>query len=934
VPGDLAASELLHRINSLDEDEQMPPRSTKKQLSASQKETLRRWIAGGAPYDAHWAFVKPATVTAPALRAGAVNPIDGFVRLRLASEDLAHAPEADRATLLRRVSFDLIGLPPTIEELDAFRNDSAPDAYEKVVDRLMAQPAYGERWARPWLDLARYADTNGYEKDRERSIWPWRDWVIRALNADMPFDQFTVEQLAGDLLPNPTPEQIVATGFHRNTMLNEEGGIDPLEFRFHAMTDRMRTTGRTWLGLTIECAQCHTHKFDPITHREYYQLFAFLNNADEPDFNLPDSGAAAQRRANEERSAKLLAGLAEAWPIDAASPDGRPADVRRAEAVEKKFAAWLDQERTRNIVWIPLAPAEAKSNLPLLTVLPDRSVLASGDISKSDTYLLTFRAVPPGVTALRLEALPDERLPKAGPGLAYYEGPKGDFFMGEIIVEADGVPLKFSRASESHAKNAMGAAPATAALAMDGDPQTGWSASGREGERSEAVFQIPAPLSPHELRVKMLFGRHYPASLGRFRLSITTDSRAATARDLPEEIVRLLAIPDAQLTGAERAKLRERFLLSARELASASAEITRLRKAPPPVTSLVFRERPAENPRRTFMHNRGEYLEPTVSVEPNVPAILPSLPATGRRDRLALARWLVAPDNPLTARVVVNRAWATFFGRGLVKTVDDFGYQGESPSHPELLDWLAVELVKQGWSMKKLHRLIVTSATYRQSSRVTPELLARDPENRLLARGPRTRLEAEMLRDAALRIGGLLHEKIGGPSVRPPQPEGVTEVAYGGAKWQASTGPDRYRRSLYTFSKRTAPFALFTTFDAPSGETCVAQRETSNTPLQALTTLNDVVFVEAAQACGRWIAQQPGDDLARINLLFRRVFSREPVEHELALATQFVAKQRERFLAGELDPGVIAGKGAAAEQALWSVLARALLNTDEALTKG
>lgn len=937
VPGDLAKSELLHRINSTDEDEQMPPPSTKKQLSAAQKETLRRWIAAGASYDAHWAFVKPTLVTPPKLpnqQLAIANPIDAFVRARLASEDLAPAPETDRATLIRRVSFDLIGLPPTPEELDAFRNDPAPDAYEKVVDRLLASPAYGERWARKWLDLSRYADTNGYEKDRERNIWPWRDWVIRALNSDLPFDQFTIEQLAGDLLPNATPDQIVATGFHRNTMLNEEGGIDPLEFRFHAMTDRMRTTGRTWLGLTIECAQCHTHKFDPITHREYYQFFAFLNNADEPDFDLPDPAAAAQQRANEQRAAKLLAELPNAWPLEEGTADGRPGEVRRREAVEKRFAEWLTRERARNITWTPLQPVAAKSNLPLLTVQRDGSVLASGDISKSDTYELTFRNAPRGVTAVRLEALPDERLPKHGPGLAYYEGPKGDFFMGEITLHADGAPVKFSQATESYAKNAMGGTPATAALAIDGDPQTGWSTSGREGEASEAVFQLAAPLSADELRFKMLFGRHYACSLGRFRISVTTDPRAAAAREIPEEIARLLAVPDTRLTAGERLKLREHFLLTAPELASATAEIKKLRKAAGRPTSLVFRERPAENPRPTFIHNRGEFLEPKERVEPGVPAILNPLPPGVRHDRLALARWLVAPENPLTARVTVNRAWMAFFGRGIVKTVDDFGYQGESPSHPELLDWLALEFVRQGWSMKKLHRMIVTSATYRQSSRTTPAVLARDPENRLLARGPRHRLEAEMIRDAALRIAGLLHEKIGGPSVRPPQPDGVTEVAYGGGKWNASTGPDRYRRSLYTFSKRTAPFALFTTFDAPSGDTCIAQRETSDTPLQALTTLNDVVFVEAAQAFGKMIAAQPGDDAARISALFRRAFSREPHDHERALAVRFLARQRERFSTKELDAVAVAGKDAAAESAAWTALARALFNTDEALTKG
>ena len=1125
VPGKPDASELLTRINSTDEDEHMPPPATKKELTAEQKDVLKRWIESGAKYDPHWAFVKPARPALPAIQNSKFkiqNPIDAFVLARLEKEKLAPSPEADPETLCRRMYFDLIGLPPTPEEVDAFVSEyhspitdhqSPAAAIEALADRLLSSPRYGERWARKWLDLARYADTNGYEKDRERSIWPWRDWVINALNADEPFDQFTIEQIAGDLLPNATAQQIVATGFHRNTMLNEEGGIDPLEFRFHAMTDRLRTTGKTWLGLTIECAQCHTHKFDPITHREYYQLFAFLNNADEPDFDLPDADAGARQKANEERAAKLLADLETNWPldevrwdapkpagIDAASgekpkllddgsalfaglgPDkdvytitfdsdlanvdrvrletladpalpsggpgrvahgnfvlteitvtaaprnapqqiapvklvraeadaaqnlfpaslaidgnsatgwavnlqsgnwnvnhtatfgfekpvsfpggtrftvrleqnyggqhtiGRPrlsvgtpageahsTEVRRREIVEKKFAEWLLRERTRAVAWTPLRAVEAKSNSPLLTVLPDDSILASGDITKSDTYELKFRNLPRGVTALRLEAMPDERLPHHGPGLAFYEGPKGDFFMGEFQASADGQPVKFSRATESYSRNAMGGTPATAALAIDGDPQTGWNASGHEGEASEAVFQIGAPLTAGELSVKMMFGRHYACSLGRFRISATTDARPADAREMPDEIARLLAAPDASLTAAQRAKLRGQFLLTAPELASAAQEIKRLRGPQAFTTSLILRERPPENPRPTHIHNRGEYLQPTERVEPGVLSVLNPLPAAPR-DRLAFARWLVSPENPLTARVTVNRAWAAFFGRGIVKTVDDFGYQGDSPTHPELLDWLAIEFVKQGWSMKKLHRLIVTSATYRQSSRTTPEMLARDPQNTLLARGPRVRLDAEMIRDAALRISGLLTEKLGGPSVRPPQPASVTEVAYGGAAWNASTGPDRYRRSLYTFSKRTAPFAMYAIFDGPAGDTCITRRDVSDTPLQALTVLNDIVFIEAAQAIGKTFAALPGDDATRIADLFRRCFSRPPRDDERAPLAQFLQTQRERFQKNELDPAPLAGQGDhAAERAAWTALARALFNTDEAVTKG
>ncbi len=689
VPGNPAGSELVKRIFSTDEEEVMPPPSTKNHLTPAEKDTLKRWIAAGAEYKQHWAFVPPAQAPLPVVRQTSWprNAMDHFVLARLEKEGLAPSAAANRYTLARRVYLDLIGLPPTPEEADAFVQDGSAHAYEKLVDGLLASPRYGERWGRRWMDLARYADSNGYEKDRQRTIWPWRDWVVNALNADLPFDQFTIEQIAGDMLPKATVDQIIATGFHRNTMLNEEGGIDPLEFRFHAMTDRVLTTGATWLGLTVGCAQCHTHKYDPIPHREYYQMMAFLDNADEPDLDLPKPGSEKQHRANLERAAKLLADLPNRFPLESnvwhapkpvsveaasgekarllddgsalfagESPDkdsytlvidtdlaginalrlealtddalpskgpgrvkhgnfvlteisvtaapknspgqaqpvklvgasadaeqkefpvansfdgkagtgwavdaegrklnsthtatftfdqpvdiaggarfvvrldqqyggqhtiGRPRlsfgapvagtrllEVRRKDALEKKFTEWLDRERARGVRWTPLRPHEAKSNMPLLSVQPDDSVFASGDITKSDTYELKFRTDLRGITAVRLEALPDDRLPRHGPGMAYYEGPKGDFFMGEFQLSADARPLKFARATESYAKNGFGSS-ASATLATDGDPQTGWSTSGREGERHEAVFVLAEPLArAGELQLKMMFGRH------------------------------------------------------------------------------------------------------------------------------------------------------------------------------------------------------------------------------------------------------------------------------------------------------------------------------------------------------------------------------------------------------------------------------------------
>ena len=984
VPGKPDQSELVARIFSNDEDELMPPPSAKRALSPEQKDTLRRWVSAGAEYQQHWAFVRPKQIAVPTIadfglllsdwkkrepaRAAAIsnqqsaisnwprNAIDAFVLRRLLAANLTPSPEADAATLCRRLYLDLTGIPPTPAEQDDFLKSAIRNpqsAIESLADKLLASPHYGERWARRWLDLARYADTNGYEKDRPRSIWPYRDWVINALNADKPFDQFTIEQIAGDMLPpvvgspEATLDQKIATGFHRNTMLNEEGGIDPNEFRYHAMTDRVATTGVTWLGLTLGCAQCHTHKFDPITHREYFQIMAFMDNADEPDVDIPQPGAEEQRKKNAALAEKLIAGLPEKWAAKpagksvaqtpAASPDSKP--VQRP-TLDEIFSEWLARERARTVQWTALRPASAKSNLPLLTVQPDASVFASGDISKADTYELHFHDVPAGVTAVQLEALPDPRLPAHGPGMTFYEGPKGDFFIGEFQLSADGQPVKFAHATESYSKNNFGKNPATAALMLDGDPQTGWSTADRMGERHTAVFTLPSPTpAARDWTLKLVMGRHYACSIGRFRISITTDARPAVARDLPEEMDALLALPDTKLTAAQHARLREEFLLSLPELADEAARIRALRKPPQPSITLGLRERPAENPRPTFMHNRGEYLQPTDPVTPGIPAFLNPLAAGAKRDRLAFARWLVSPENPLTARVTVNRQWAAFFGRGLVKTTEDFGYQGETPTHPELLDWLAVEFVKQGWSLKKLHRLIVTSATYRQKSEVrsqrsenspdatlTSDLrpLTSDPDNRLLSRFPRVRLDAEIIRDAALAASGLLTDKLGGPSVYPPQPDGVTEAAYGATKWNASDGADRHRRSLYTFSKRTAPFALYNTFDGPTGEACIARRDVSNTPLQALALLNDIVFTEAAQALGKILAERKSGDAEKLDDAFRRIVCRGPSPDERATLLRFLETQRER----------LARAKPSADAAAWTALVRALFSLDEVVTKG
>ena len=958
VPGHADASELVARITSDDADLVMPPPHTKVSLAAAEKQVLIDWIEAGAEYAPHWAFVKPKSPQPPAV-ANAAWPrtaIDRFVLARLEAEGLTPAPAADRATLCRRVHLDLIGLPPSPEVLAEFLADTSPDAYERLVDRLLASPRYGERWARKWLDLARYADTNGYEKDRPRTIWPWRDWVIRSLNDDMPFDAFTIRQIAGDMLPEPSVDDIIATGFHRNTMLNEEGGIDPLEFRYLAVVDRVGTTGTTWLGLTTACAQCHTHKYDPLTHTDYFSLFALLNNADEPEWIIP--GPERSRRLAETRARieSLWRALPGHWPaadpqatqLAGSSEPGAAAGgaARRQLGLAERFDRWRREEQAKAVDWHVVRPDALESTMPHLRVLDDGSVLASGDQTKSDAYTISLPRVDMPVRAIRLEVLPHESLPAWGPGLCAYEGPRGDFFLSELEVRVppQATRIEVARASESfggaaaHGKGVSGAA-----AAVDGVMSSGWSTNGRQGRAEAAVFELAEPIPAGEpIVVTLRFERHFACPLGRFRLSLS-DAEGAEARGHTAEVEAALVKPAAARTAAEREAILRRFLATAPEVSDRVQEIERLEASlRGGLSTLVMQERPADNPRPTHRHHRGEFTQPEEAVSPAVPAFLPQLPADAPADRLALAKWLVSPDNPLTARVTVNRHWQAFFGRGIVKTVEDFGYQGEMPSHPALLDWLAVAFMTPadegglGWSFKRLHRLIVTSSTYRQASAVSDRLAERDPENRLLARGPRVRLEAEVIRDSLLAAAGLLSDKMYGPGVRPPQPAGVTEVAFGKPKWKPSGGEDRHRRGIYTFRKRTAPFAFTATFDGPSGEACVARREVSNSPLQALTLLNDPMFIEIARALGAVAIDAAADDAGRLEALAVRLFSRPLGEEEIGLFAAYLDSQRERLAAGELDAARLAGgtpDESLRERAAWMLVARAMMNLDETIVK-
>ena len=930
VPGKPDESEVIKRIFSSDEDEVMPPPHTKTLLPEAAKAVLKAWIADGAPYEQHWAYVPPKQASPP--KPG-LHAIDAFVRDRLDREGLKPSAEADRYTLVRRVYLDLIGLPPTPAEADAFVNDKAPDAYERLVDTLLASRQYGERWARRWLDLARYADTNGFEKDRPRSIWPYRDWVVKALNDDMPFDQFSIKQLAGDMPPDPTPEDIVATGFHRNTMLNEEGGIDPNEYRFYAMVDRVAVTGTTWMGLTMNCCQCHTHKYDPILHTDYYSTMALLNNASEPTYYIPTPEIEAQQKAHAEAIARLEAGLASKYPGGNA-------------AMKRRFAGWIEGESKQASNWQIIRPTVMKTTMPHLEQQADGFILGSGDISKSDVYDLSFKAPIKSVTAIKLEVASHPSLPNDGPGLTNYEGPLGGFFLSELQAFQNGQRVKLTKAEATNeeeedkindagttaaqkqkaaARKAGGKKTNNAMASLDGEMSSGWQVLGGYGQYHAAVFHFEKPVDlTNGFDLKMLFEKHFACPLGHFRLSVTTSDHA-TATGHPFDVENALAkerdVPGPSLSGLGNpgSLLLQLFLETAPEMKQAAAPLLAARRQlPRGQATLAMQERPASNTRPTFLHHRGEYLQPKETVLPAVPAFLPQLPKDAPANRLTFAKWLFSPENPLTARVTVNRQWQAFFGRGFVKSLEDFGYQSDPPSHPELLDWLAVEFVKQGWSMKKLHRLIVTSATYKQSSRITPELAQRDPDNILLARASRFRLDAEIIRDSALQAAGVLSPKMGGPGVYPPQPASVTsEGTYGKIEWKTSEGEDHFRRSLYTFTKRTAPFAMATTFDAPTGESCLARRDVSNSPLQALTLLNDQMFMEAAQAMARKVVAESKTDDDRLMNIFRRCATREPAGDELAMLKTFLQKQRGRQLTGE---------------GLWAAVSRAVLNLDEVIT--
>jgi hypothetical protein len=886
--------------------------------------------------DNHWAFQPIRRPELPAVSNPdwVRNPIDAFVLARLDGESIAPSPEADRTTLIRRLNLDLLGLLPSPEEVDAFLNDDRPGADERLVDRLLASPHFGERWGRHWLDLARYADSDGYEKDNPRPYaYLYRDWVIQAINDDMPYDLFSRQQLAGDLLENPSLEQKVATGFHRNTLTNTEGGVDQEEFRVRANVDRVATTSTVWLGLTMQCAECHSHKYDPISQREFYEMFAFFNSVKEVDLPAPHPRDVA------------------AYNLAKKNWDDRQRQLNdEISAYEKshlpgKLAAWEKTVDIPNAVWTPLEPIGLRSkNGATLTADKDRSITVTGLSPETDAYTFVTRTDLQNITGLRLEALTDKSLPAEGPGRTGH----GNFVLNEFTVRAladqgsdEAIPVNLQNATTDFSQGDFAVEGA-----IDGNPKTGWAIGDQKGKTHQAVFETISPTGFTggtwlEIRLRQEHGGQH--TIGKFRISATNAEKPIQYDPLPDDVARILRIAPDQRTEEHIAELTKYYRpLDADwvEIKNQLAEHEKAKPNYPPEKAPTLAVN--DEPRQTFIHVRGDFLRKGDEVQHQTPAVLhPFKPRNGQPDRIDLADWLMDPSNPLTARVTANRMWQYLFGQGIVRSTEDFGVRGEPPTHPELLDWLATELVRRNWGRKDMIRLIVGSAAYRQSSKTRKDLHQRDPTNKLLASQNRYRLDSEIVRDLNLDVSGLLVPTIGGPSVRPPLPSGVAELGYAGSiKWNPSQGQDKYRRGAYIFFQRTVPYPMLTTFDSPDSNTTCTRRERSNTPLQALTLLNDPVFYECAQGLGRHVvAECDGPAQERARQAFRQCVSREPTPAETAQLTSLYEEQLALCKADPEAAKAILGDPPIgedldpAESAAWIAVTRILLNLDEFITR-
>jgi len=974
VPGDSAHSKMYLRISNPNEAMRMPPVSSGHKLTPAQIDTIKAWIDSGAKWERHWAFVAPVRPELPGVKqeAWVRTPIDRFVLAKLESHGLAPSPEADKATLLRRVTFDLTGLPPTLEEVKAFLADNSANAYEKVVDRLIASPHYGERMSVPWLDLARYADTHGYHIDSAREMWPWRDWVINAFNQNMPYDEFTIEQIAGDMLPNATEQQKIATGFNRNHMINFEGGAIPEEYQNEYIVDRIEATSTTWLGITLGCARCHDHKYDPLTQKDFYSFGAFFNG-------VPEEGLDGYKG-----NAKPFLQLPR--PQDTAMKDMLLSAIKQKDAeVLRAQSAWERQQREMPVADVTgeliaeyamddsLADRlHGDSTAKLLNgkleyvggiagraadfdAEPQVSYGNAGAFSSAKPFTIAFWVKADGPSGMALFQR-YERSPKEGAGyeIALDYCAKGTC---DVIVRLrdngaeSGIEVKSQRGATLEAWSHVTVTYDGSGKARGVQIYVGGQAVPVDVVRDQPVN---ATFDKGELETgKKDWGTPLKGQLSDLRFY----NRRLYANEVLEvgllsPLHKVLDEPADRRSKEQSKWLRDYFVANVanplekqekQDFDTLKRGLEQFNHEIP--STMVMAE--MEKPRDTFVLKRGDYRMPGEKVLPNTPGVLPLLPTDAPRNRLTLAKWIVDPTNPLTARVAVNHFWQMYFGIGLVKTAEDFGSQGDPPANQELLDWMATQFVESKWDVKALQRLIVTSAVYRQASKVTPELYEKDPENRLMARGPRFRLPAEMIRDNALFVSGLINDKVGGPSVLPYQPKGLwEEMAFGGdfsaQTYVQSHGADLYRRSMYTFWKRTVPFPGLNTFDAPDREKCSARRTITNTPLQALLLMNDPTYLEASRALAqRDLKEAPANEEQRIRYAFRLVTERDPSTKESDVLAKLYEKERAHYEShkdaaeklitiGESKPDAHLDP---TDLAAWTMVASTILNMDEAVTK-
>jgi len=932
VPGKAAQSELARRIASRDAEEKMPPAKSGKKLSPREIELLKRWIDQGSEYQGHWAYIAPQKIAPPAVKNGAWvrNDIDRLLLARLEKEGLAPSPEADRVTLLRRLSFDLTGLPPTPAEVDRFAADGAKDAFEKEVDRLLGSPHYGERMAVMWLDLVRFANSRGYHSDNPRMVDPYRDYVIAAFNENLKFDQFTLEQIAGDLLPDPSVRQKVASCYNKLNQTTEEGGAQAKEYEYKTNADRVRSLSSAWMGATMGCCECHDHKFDPYTTKDFYSMGAFFADVREQTIRDGDRGIPVP----DEKQAAELRRLDDLIAARKKELEGDTPELAREQAEWEKTALLP-------VPWSILLPESVKGAKDVsFYVDEDGSILVGGASPAKDTHTVVVRRIPRGTTAFRLEAISDPTLPGGGPGRAG----NGNFVLSTFSVKAGPKAVGLHKPSASHSQEQF-----PIAAVLDDKKETGWAILPMTGRDHVAILETKEPLDGTEPLTFMLKyeSSHPQHVMGRFRLSATTARTISDPSALPEAVRAALKVPSLERDPAQKKALAAHFRTVAPGLEPVRGALSKTEKERADFLKTVptcLVSAPGE-PRMVRVKPRGNWMDDSGEVvTPGTPAFLPPLGVTGRRaTRLDLAKWLVSRENPLTARVFMNRLWMLFFGTGISKRQDDLGAQGEWPVHPELLDSLAVEFVDSGWDVKKMARLLVTSAAYRQSSVPRADLKERDPFNRLVARQSRWRLEAEFVRDNALAVSGLLVPTVGGPSVFPYQPKGYWSfMNFPGREWANDGGEKAHRRGMYTWWQRTFPHPSLIAFDAPSREECTAERTRSNIPQQALVLMNDPTYVEASRVFAERILKEGGRSVEeRIVWAFRAAVSRRPAPEELKVVSDLVQKHRAEYAADPKAAAALVGAGASpaakdadpVELAAWMSVARTLLNLHETITR-